>query len=137
LAVEITAAPVHDAADIEAAIARLGRTPDGGLIIAPDPFTVVNRDVIRRSAESRRLPTVCALRQAAAEGMLVSYGPDPSDIFRRSAPYVDRILKGAKPADLPVQAPTKFELAINLKTAKALSLTVPPSLLARADEVIE
>jgi len=137
LAVEITAAPVHDAPEIEAAIARLGRTPDGGLIVAPDPFTVVNRDVIMRSAESQRLPTVCALRQAAAEGMLMSYGPDPSDIFRRSASYVDRILKGAKPADLPVQAPTKFELAINLKTAKTLGLTVSSTLLARADEVIE
>jgi putative tryptophan/tyrosine transport system substrate-binding protein len=137
LAVEITAAPVHHAPEIEAAIARLGRTPDGGLIVAPDPFTVVNRDVIMRSAESHRLPTVCALRQAAAEGMLMSYGPDPSDIFRRSASYVDRILKGAKPADLPVQAPTKFELAINLKTAKTLGLTVSSTLLARADEVIE
>ena len=137
LAVEITAAPVHDAAGIEATIARLGRTPDGGLIVAPDPFTVVNRNTIMRSAESHRLPTVCALRQAAADGKLVSYGPDPSDIFRRSASYVDRILRGAKPADLPVQAPTKFELAINLKTAKALGLTVPPLLLARADEVIE
>ncbi len=137
LAVEITATPVHDAAEIEAAIARLARTPDGGLIVAPDPFTVVNRHVIMRSAEFHRLPTVCALRQAAAEGMLVSYGPDPSDIFRRSASYVDRILKGAKPTDLPVQAPTKFELAINLKTARALGLNVQPTLLARADEVIE
>ncbi len=137
LAVEITAAPVRDAAEIEAAIARLGRAPDGGLIVAPDPFTVVNRDVIMRSADLHRLPLVCALRQAAAEGMLMSYGPDASDIFRRSASYVDRILKGAKPADLPVQAPAKFELAINLKTARALGLTVPPSLLARADEVIE
>ena len=136
-AVEITAIPVHDVAEIEAAIARLGRTPDGGLIVAPDPFTVVNRHVIIRSAESHRLPSICALRQAAAEGMLMSYGPDPSDIFRRSASYVDRILKGAKPADLPVQAPSKFELAINLKIARALGLTVPPSLLARADEVIE
>ena len=111
--------------------------PDAGLIVAPDPFTVVNRHVIIRSAESHRLPSICALRQAAAEGMLMSYGPDPSDIFRRSASYVDRILKGAKPADLPAQAPSKFELAINLKTARALGLSVPPSLLARADEVIE
>src|SRR6266566_3945475 len=137
LAVDITAAPVHDAAEIEAVIARLGHMPDSGLIVAPDPFTVVNREVIMRSAELHRLPTVCALRQAAAEGMLMSYGPDASDIFRRSASYVDRILKGTKPADLPVQAPAKFELAINLKTAKTLGLTVPPSLLARADEVIE
>src|SRR6266536_3310175 len=137
LAVEIMAAPVHDSAEIEAAIARLGRTPDGGLIVAPDPFTVVNRKVIMRSAELHRLPLVCALRQAAAEGMLVSYGPDPSNIFRRSASYVDRILKGAKPTDLPVQAPTKFDLTINLKTARALGLNVQPTLLARADEVIE
>ena len=137
LAVDITAAPVHDAAEIEVVIARLGHVPDGSLIVAPDPFTVVNREVIMRSAELHRVPTVCALRQAAAEGMLMSYGPDASDIFRRSASYVDRILKGARPADLPVQAPTKFELAINLKTAKALGLTIPPSLLARADEVIE
>jgi putative ABC transport system substrate-binding protein len=126
LAVEITAVPVHDATEIEAAITRLGRVPDGGLIVAPDPFTVVNREVIMRSAELHRLPTVCALRQAAAEGMLMSYGPDASDIFRRSASYVDRILKGAKPADLPVQAPTKFELAINLKIAKALQAAAAP-----------
>jgi putative tryptophan/tyrosine transport system substrate-binding protein len=137
LAVEITAIPVHDAAEIEAVVARLGRTLDGGLIVAPDPFTVVNRHVIIRATESQRVPSICALRRAAAEGMLMSYGPDPSDIFRRAASYVDRILKGAKPADLPVQAPSKFELAINLKTARALGLSVQPSLLARADEVIE
>jgi len=137
LAVEITAAPVHDASEIEAAIARLGHVPDGSLIVAPDPFTVVNREVIMRSANLHRLPTVCALRQAAAEGMLMSYGPDASDIFRRSASYVDRILKGAKPAGLPVQQPTKFELVINLKTARALGLDVPLHLQQLADEVIE
>jgi putative ABC transport system substrate-binding protein len=107
LAVEITAAPVRDAAEIEAAIARLGR-PGGGLIVAPDPFTVVNREVIMKSAERHRLPAIYTLRQSVAEGALMSYGPDPSDIFRRSAAYVDRILKGTKPTNLPVQAPTKL-----------------------------
>ncbi len=137
LAVEITAAPVHDATEIEAAIAGIGRVPGGGLIVAPDPFTVVNREVIVRSAAHHRVPAVYTLRQAVAEGMLMSYGPDVSDIFRRSAAYVDRILKGAKPADLPVQQPTKFELVINLKTARALGLDVPLHLQQLADEVIE
>jgi putative ABC transport system substrate-binding protein len=127
--VEITAAPVHDAAEIEEAIARFGRAPGGGLIAAPDPFVVANREVIMRSAAHHRMPAVYTLRQAVAEGALMSYGPDASDIFRRSAGYVDRILKGEKPADLPVQAPVKFELVINLKTAKALGLEVPLQLL--------
>jgi putative tryptophan/tyrosine transport system substrate-binding protein len=137
VAVEITAAPVHDPTDIEATIARLGRAPGGGLIAAPDPFILANRDVIMRSAAQHRVPAVYTLRRAVIEGTLMSYGPDPSDIFRRSAGYVDRILKGANPRDLPVQEPTKFEMVINMKTAKALGLNVPATLLATADEMIE
>jgi putative tryptophan/tyrosine transport system substrate-binding protein len=111
--------------------------PAGGLIAAADPFAVAHRALIMRLAQHHRLPAVYGLRQFVAEGGLMSYGPDTVDIVRRSASYVDRILKGATPADLPIQQPTKFELAINLKTAKALGLEVPPTLLARADEVID
>ena len=136
-AVEITAVPVHDAAEIEVTIAQLGRAPGSGLIAAPDTFVLANRGVIMRSAAQHRVPAVYTLRQAVVEGALMSYGPDPSDIFRRSAGYVDRILKGANPRDLPVQQPTKFELVINLKTAKALGLEVPVYLQQLADEVIE
>ncbi len=107
------------------------------MIVAPDPFVIGNREVIMRSAAHHRVPAVYPLRETVAEGALMSYGPDASDIFRRSASYVDRIFKGAKPADLPVQAPTKFELVINLKTAKTLGLDVPLHLQQRADEVIE
>ena len=135
LAVELTEAPVRGTSEIEANIAKLG--PGDGLIVGPDPFTVVNRGVIMRSAERHRLPAIFTLRQDAVEGALMSYGPDTADMFRRSASYVDRILKGAKPDELPVQAPTKFELVINLKTAKALGLDVPLQLQQRADEVIE
>jgi putative ABC transport system substrate-binding protein len=135
LAVELTEAPVRGISEIEASIAKLG--PGDGLIVGPDPFTVVNRAVIMRSAERHRLPAIFTLRQDAVEGALMSYGPDTADMFRRSASYVDRILKGAKPDELPVQAPTKFELVINLKTAKALGLDVPLQLQQRADEVIE
>jgi putative ABC transport system substrate-binding protein len=135
LAVEVTATPVRSASEIEAVIARLG--PQGGLIVAPDPFTVVNRETIMQSVERHRLPAIYTLRQDVVEGALMSYGPDTSDIFRRAAAYVDRILKGARPEELPVQAPTKFELVINLKTAKTLGLEVPSTLSARADEVIE
>jgi putative ABC transport system substrate-binding protein len=103
----------------------------------PDPFTNAHRDLIVRLAARYRLPAIYFLRSFVAAGGLVSYGIDVTDLFRRAAPYVDRILKGAKPADLPVQQPTKFELAINLKTAKALGIEVPPMLLATADEVIE
>jgi putative tryptophan/tyrosine transport system substrate-binding protein len=137
LAAELAAAPVRDEAEVEAAISALAREPAGGLIAAADPFTVAHRALIMRLAQHHRLPAVYSLRQLVAEGGLMSYGPDSVDIVRRSASYVDRILKGEKPADLPVQQPTKFELAINLKTAKALGLDVPPMLLARADEVIE
>ena len=137
VAVEVTAAPVRDTAEIEAAIAKLGREPGGGLIVPPDAFTVVHHQLFIRLAQQHRVPAVYCLRTSVAQGALMSYGPDPYDNFRRSASYVDRILKGAKPADLPVQQPTKFELAINLKTAKALGLEVPDKLLALADEVIE
>jgi putative tryptophan/tyrosine transport system substrate-binding protein len=135
LAIELDAVPVRDAAEIEAAIAKLA--PDGGVIVAPDPFTVVNRELVMRSLERHRLPAIYTLRQDVVEGALLSYGPDAADIFRRTATYVDRILRGTRPEDLPVQAPTKFELVINLKTAKSLGLEVPSTLSARADEVIE
>jgi ABC-type uncharacterized transport system substrate-binding protein len=137
IAAEVTASPVRDTGEVEAAMTKLGREAGGGLIVAPDAFTVVHHQLFIRLAQQHRVPAVYAHRASVAQGALMSYGPDPYDLFRRSASYVDRILKGAKPADLPVQQPTKFELAINLKTAKALGIDVPPSLLAIADEVIE
>jgi putative ABC transport system substrate-binding protein len=137
IAVEVTAAPVRNTAGIEEAIAKLGREPGGGLIVAADVFTFVHHKLFIRLAQQHRLPAVYHLPTYVAEGALMSYGPDVYDLFRRSASYIDRILKGAKPADLPVQQPTKFELAINLKTAKALGLQIPDKLLAIADEVIE
>jgi putative tryptophan/tyrosine transport system substrate-binding protein len=135
--IELEPAPVHDLAEIEATMASLAREPGAGLITAADVFTVANRSLIIGLAERYRLPTMYQFRQFAAEGGLISYGPDTADIFLRAAAYVDRILKGANPADLPVQQPTKFQLVLNLHTAKTLGLTVPPSLVARADEVIE
>jgi putative ABC transport system substrate-binding protein len=137
IAVDVTAAPVRDPTEVEEAIAKLGREPGGGLIVAPDGFTTVHQHLFIRLAQQHRLPAVYALRTFVVRGALMSYGPDSYDVLRRSASYVDRILKGEKPSDLPVQSPTKYELIINLKTAKALGLTVPLSLLARADEVIE
>ena len=137
IAVDVAAAPVRNTAEVEKTIAKLGREPGGGLIVAPDPFTVVHQYLFIRLAEQHRLPAVYFLRTSVAQGALMSYGPDPVELFRRSPSYVDRILKGAKPADLPVQQPTKFDLAINLKTAKALGLQIPDRLLALADEVIE
>jgi putative tryptophan/tyrosine transport system substrate-binding protein len=136
LSAELAPAPVHDEAELEAAVGALAREP-AGLIAAPDPFINTRRRLIMALAKQYRLPAIYGFRHYVTEGALMSYGPDTADIVRRSASYVDRILKGEKPADLPVQAPTKYELAINLQTAKALGLTVPPSLLARADEVIE
>jgi len=136
-AVEVTAAPVRDTAEVEKVLAKLARDPGGGLIVPPDVFNAVHHPLVIRLAQQHRVPAVYAWRTSVAEGALMSYGPDPYDSFRRSASYVDRILKGAKPADLPVQQPTKFELAINLKTAKALGVQIPDTLLARADEVIE
>jgi len=137
LAVELSAAAVRDTGEIEAAISELGRKPGAGLVLPPDAFTVIHHAMIIELAARHRLPAVYAYRSFVAEGGLMSYGPDVYDIFRRTASYVDRILKGARPADLPVEAPVKFEFVINLKTAKALGLNIPDKLLALADEVIE
>jgi putative ABC transport system substrate-binding protein len=137
IAAEVTASPVRDTDEVEAAFAKLGREPGGGLIVAPDAFTIVHHQLFIRLAQQHRVPAVHSNRSHAVQGALMSYGPDPYDMFRRSASYIDRILKGAKPADLPVQQPTKFELAINLKTARALGLQIPDKLVALADEVIE
>jgi putative tryptophan/tyrosine transport system substrate-binding protein len=131
------AATVHDAAEIEQVIEAFAKEPNGGLLLPPDATTAVYRELIITLAARLRLPAVYSDRVYVGSGGLISYGPDRIDQFRRAAAYIDRILKGEKPADLPVQAPTKYELVINQKTAKALGLTVPPSLLATADEVIE
>jgi putative ABC transport system substrate-binding protein len=128
-------APVHNDAEIEAAITTLA--PATGLIVMPDVFILAHREQILALADRHRLPAAYAYRLFAASGGLLSYGTDLADLFRRAAPYVDRILNGTKPAELPVQQPTKFELVINLKTAKTLGLNVPLSLQAGADEVIE
>jgi putative ABC transport system substrate-binding protein len=137
LAVEVRAAPCHEDAEVEALIAGLAREERGGLLVLPENFNIVHRDGIITLAARFRLPAVYPYRFFTAIGGLMSYGIDPDDLFLRAASYVDRILKGAKPADLPVQNPNKFELVINLKTAKALGLTVAPLLLDTADEVIE
>jgi putative ABC transport system substrate-binding protein len=135
--VEVTPINLRDTAEIERDIAALARTANGGLILTASPSAPVHRDLIIALAARHKLPAVYIERLFPAAGGLVSYGPDFVDQYRRAAGYVDRILKGEKPADLPVQAPTRYELVINLKTANALGLTVPPTLLARADEVIE
>jgi len=137
LAVELSPAQVRDETEIEAVVTALAREPGGGLILAPDVYVSNHRQLIMALAAGYRLPAIFGFRQFVREGALISYGPDTIDIVRRTASYVDRILKGTKPADLPVQSPTKYELVINLKTAKALGLDVPAMLLARADEVIE
>jgi putative tryptophan/tyrosine transport system substrate-binding protein len=137
LKMTMVAAPVHDAGDIESIMASLAREPNTGLIVMPDIFMLAHRDRIIALADQYRLPAAYAYRLFAVSGGLISYGTDLTDLFRRAAPYVDRILKGEKPSDLPVQAPTKYELVINLKTAKALDLEVPISVQQRADEVIE
>jgi putative tryptophan/tyrosine transport system substrate-binding protein len=137
LKVEAITAPVHSDAEIEAAIIALGREPGGGLVVMPDVFTVAHRVPIILAAARNNVPAVYFLSDFARDGGLLSYGPNGLDNVRRAASYVDRILRGAKPGDLPVQYPTKFEMAVNLKTAKALGLTVPQSILLRADEVIE
>jgi putative tryptophan/tyrosine transport system substrate-binding protein len=135
--VEPITARVHSIGDIEAAIMLLGQQPHSGLIVAPDTFTLTHAERIITLAAQHRLPAVYGFRQSAALGGLISYGPDILNTVQRSASYMDRILKGEKPGDLPVQAPTKFELVVNLKTAKATGVEVPATLLARADEVIE
>jgi putative ABC transport system substrate-binding protein len=137
LKVEPITAPVHSDAEIETVITSLGREPGSGLVVPADVFTSNHRALIILLAARNNIPAVYYLSTFAREGGLLSYGPDIVDIFRRSASYVDRILRGAKPVDLPVQLPTKFEMAVNLKTAKALGLTMPQSILLRADEVIE
>jgi ABC-type uncharacterized transport system substrate-binding protein len=128
---------LSDAREVERAITDFARTPNGGLIVTASALSTVRRDLIIALAARHKLPTVYFERHFVAAGGLISYGADFIDQFRHAAGYVDRILKGEKPADLPVQAPTKYELVINLKTAKTLGLTIPPSVLARADEVIE
>jgi putative tryptophan/tyrosine transport system substrate-binding protein len=137
LSIELAGAPVRNPAEIEDAVAKLAQRSGSALLVTPDPFMNAHRGTVIRAANQHRVPTTYSYRQHVQEGGLTSYGPDSVDIFARSASYVDRILKGAKPADLPAQAPVKFEMAINLKTAKALGLEVPPTLLALADEVIE
>jgi putative ABC transport system substrate-binding protein len=135
--VEVDAAPVRSAADIEQAVAELARDQRTGLIVAADIFTVAMRGVILQSTEQHRVPLIAPYRQFAVEGGLMFYGPDTADIFRRSSSYVDRILRGESPGNLPVQSPDKFELVVNLKTARALGLSVRESFLQLADEVIE
>jgi putative ABC transport system substrate-binding protein len=132
-----TIAPVHSDGEIATAIIALGREPGAGLVVLPDAFTGVRRAPIISAAARNNVPAVYPLSYFARDGGLLSYGTDEVDTWRRAASYVDRILRGAKPGDLPVQLPTKFEMVVNLKTAKALGLAVPPSIRLRADEVIE
>jgi len=138
LKVALIIAPVHSDGEIETALIALGREPGGGLVCLPDGgFTLTHRAPIILAAARNNVPAVYRFPFIARDGGLLSYGPDQEDIARRAASYVDRILRGEKPGDLPVQLPTKFEMAVNLKTAKALGLAVPPSILLRADEQIE
>jgi len=137
LKVDVSPINVGNARDLERAIAAFARSANSGLIVTASPSAAIHRDLIIALAARHKLPTVYYERNFVVAGGLICYGPDFIDQYRRAAGYVDRILKGEKPADLPVQAPTKYQLVINLKTAKALGLTVPPTLLARADEVIE
>jgi putative ABC transport system substrate-binding protein len=137
LAIELVASPVQDASDIERTIESFARVPNGGLVLPPDATTLAHRDLIVALAARHRLPAVYTLRSWVEDGGLMSYGVDQADMFRQAAGYVDRILRGADPADLPVQVPIKYETILNLKTAKALDLAVPPGLLVAADKVIE
>ena len=135
--VEVEAVHVRSVADVELAVAKLGREPDSGLIVASDVFILAVRGVILKAADQHRVPVISPYRQFVIEGSLMSYGPDTADIFRRSASYVDRVLKGEPPGNLPAQSPVKFELVVSLKTAKALGLSLRESFLLLADEVIE
>src|SRR5262249_18646594 len=135
--VQPSANPVHNEREIASAVAALQGAPPGGLIVMPDTFNIVHRGKIIELAAQQKIPAIYPYTFAVREGGLIGYGVDTVDLFRRAAAYVDRILKGAKPAELPMQAPVKFELAINLKTANALGLTIPQMLLATADQVFE
>jgi ABC-type uncharacterized transport system substrate-binding protein len=137
LGVEVRAMNVRDAAEIERGVTAFARSSNGGLIVTASASAFINRDLIVTLAARYKLPTIYFQRLFVTEGGLISYGPNFLDQYRRAAGYVDRILKGEKPADMPVHAPTKYELIVNLKAAKAIGLSVPASLLARADEVIE
>ncbi len=137
VAIEVSPINMTNAGEIERAVAAFARDPNGGLIVTGSALTILHRDLIIALAARHKLPAVYYNRYIVAAGGLISYGVDNVDQFRRAAGYVDRILKGEKPADMPAQQPTKYELVINLKTAKALGIEVPPTLLARADEVIE
>jgi putative ABC transport system substrate-binding protein len=134
---QIVRAHVENAADLARALDEFARTPNGGLVLPPDSTTSLLRDFLLARATAHRLPTVYGSSQAVTAGGLLSYSVDRVEMLRQAASYADRMLRGEKPADLPVQGPTKYETVINLKTAKALGLTVPETLLARADEVIE
>jgi putative ABC transport system substrate-binding protein len=137
LGIEVSPVNISDTNEIERAVTSLARSSNGGLIVTASALTIVHRDLIVTLAARYKLPAVYAVRDLVASGGLISYAADLTDQYRRAAGYVDRILKGEKPGDLPVQAPTKYDLVINLKTAKALGLELPASLVARADEVIE
>ena len=137
LRIEVTPVNVRDASGMERTVAAFARSGSGGLIVTGSGLATINRDRIVALAATHKLPTIYSNRVFVTAGGLVSYGPDYVDMYRRAAGYIDRLLKGDKPANLPVQAPTKFELVVNLKTTRALGLDVPPTLLARADEVIE
>jgi putative ABC transport system substrate-binding protein len=135
--IELTIAPVHTDVEIETSIKALGREPGGGLVVTPDAFTNTHRETIVLAAARNKVPAVYGISDMTRHGGLLSYGADLVEALRRVATYVDRILRGAKPGDLPVQLPTKFEMVVNRKTATALGLAIPPSILLRADEVIE
>jgi putative ABC transport system substrate-binding protein len=137
MAVEVTPAVVREPTDIETTVSEFAREPNGGLIVIPDTFTIIHRELIVGLANQNRLPAIYPYLGLGRAGALATYGFSAIEIYGRAAEYIDRILKGANPSDLPVQEPTKFELGFNLKTAKALDLAIPTSLLALADEVIE
>jgi putative ABC transport system substrate-binding protein len=137
MSVELHPVDVRDASEIERAVPAFARGSKSGLIVTSSPSAARHRDLITKVASAHRIPAVYSFRYYAVAGGLMSYGPDPNDPLRRAAGYVDRILRGEKPSELPVQAPTKYNLVINLQTAKALGIDIPSTLLARADEVIE